>query len=97
MITEIAILSIDPADAENFEKTYYDVAPILREQSGYLGDRLMRAIERTEEYILTVEWGSVADHERFIGSPEYPDLDGALGKYVKEGSFAHYRTIAEST
>ena len=94
MVTEIAVLKIDPSQAEAFEKTYQDVVHILRRQPGYQADKLLRAIERPEEYILTVEWDSVADHENFIKAPDYPDLDGALGAFVKEGDFAHYRTIA---
>ena len=93
MVTELAILIIDPAEAEAFEKTFQDVVNILRKQEGYLDDKLMRAIERPEEYILTVEWETVADHEKFIEAPDYPDLDGALGKFVKDASFAHYNTI----
>ena len=93
MVTELAILKIDPVDAEVFEKTYQDVVHILQRQAGYQADKLMRAIERPEEYVLTVEWENVEDHQRFIDSADYPSLDGALGQYVKEGSFAHYRTI----
>ena len=93
MIKEIAILKIDPARAEAFEGVYRDVAHILRRQPGYRSDRLYRAIERPEEYILEVEWESVADHENFISADDYPDLDGALGLFVKEGGFAHYRLV----
>ncbi len=53
----------------------------------------MRAIEHPEQYILTVEWGRVEDHLRFIDGSDYPDLDGALGVYVTEASFAHYDSI----
>jgi heme-degrading monooxygenase HmoA len=93
MITELAILTIDPDNAEDFEKTYQDVVHILRRQPGYLADKLMRAIERPEEYILAVEWESVADHENFIAAADYPDLDGALGEYVLEANVAHFNTL----
>ena len=93
MITELAILKINPAKTEKFEKTYQDVVHILRKQPGYLDDKLMRAIERPEEYVLAVEWGSVEDHQRFIDSADYPSLDGALGQFVKDASIAHYITL----
>ena len=93
MITELAILKINPAKAEKFEKTYQDVVHILHKQPGYLNDKLMRAIERPEEYVLAVEWGSVEDHQRFIDSADYPSLDGALGQFVKDASIAHYNTL----
>lgn len=94
MVTEVAVLKIDPSQAKKFEKTYRNVVGILRRQRGYINDRLMRAIERPEEYILAVEWDQVADHERFIAAPDYPDLDGALGQYVVDANFAHYISIS---
>ncbi len=39
MITEIAILKIDPAEAERFERTYRDVVHILQCQTGYQSDK----------------------------------------------------------
>jgi heme-degrading monooxygenase HmoA len=93
MVTEIAILKIDPAQAEAFEATYHKVVHILQRQPGYRADQLLRAIERPEEYILQVKWDSVADHERFIAAPDYPELDGALGEYVKSANFAHYQAV----
>ncbi len=93
MITEVAILKIDPAEAVKFERTYNEVVHILRRQPGYQSDKLMRAIEYPEQYILSVEWGSVQDHLRFIDAPDYPELDGALGAFVKDVSFAHYTSI----
>ena len=93
MITEVAILKIDPAEAEKFERTYREVAHILQRQPGYLTDRLMKAIENPGQYILAVEWGRVQDHLDFIAAPDYPELDGALGKFVKEASFAHYSSL----
>ena len=93
MIKEIAILKIDPSQADLFESTYQEVVHILRRQPGYYSDRLYRAIERPEEYILEVEWEQVADHERFISAADYPDLDGALGAFVIEASFAHYQQV----
>jgi heme-degrading monooxygenase HmoA len=93
MVTEIAILKIDPAEAEKFERTFRDVVHILQRQPGYQSDKLMRAIEHPEQYILSVEWGCVEDHLRFIDGPDYPGLDGALSVYVTEGSFAHYDSI----
>lgn len=93
MITEVAILKIDPAEAVEFERTYNEVVHILRRQSGYRSDKLMRAIEYPEQYILAVEWGSVEDHLNFIAAPDYPDLDGALSEYIIDGSFAHYHIV----
>jgi heme-degrading monooxygenase HmoA len=93
MVTEIAILQIDPTQCEGFERTYRDVVHILQRQPGYQSERLMRSLEDPGQYILAVEWDSKEDHLRFIDAPDYPDLDGALGNYVKDAAVAHYRKI----
>lgn len=93
MITEIAILKIDPTQSDDFEHTYREVVHILQRQPGYQSERLMRSIEDPEQYILAVEWDSKEDHLRFMDAPDYPDLDGALGKYVKDAAVAHYCTL----
>lgn len=93
MITELAILEIDPENADLFENTYREVVHILKRQAGFLSEKLLRAIEAPEQYILAVEWESVGDHQRFIDAPDYPDLDSALGQFVVHGSFYHYNSI----
>ena len=93
MITELAILKIDPKKADLFESTYRDVVHVLKRQPGFLSEQLLRAIEAPEQYVLSVEWESVEDHKRFIDAPDYPDLDSALGQFVVDGSFYHYNSI----
>ena len=96
MVTEVAVLKIDPEEARAFEKTYTEVAPVLRKQKGYISDKLMHAIERPEEYILAVEWENVEAHQAFIDSDEYSQMSGPFGDFVKESGFAHFMTVASS-
>ena len=96
MVSEIAVLKINPEEAPAFEKMYSEVVPILRSQKGYRGDKLLRAIERPEEYILAVEWDDVEAHQAFIDSVSYSEMTGPFGKFVKESGFAHYNTVATS-
>ena len=96
MVTEVAILKIDPEKAEAFEKMYSKVVPVLRRQDGYISDELSRAIERPEEYILRVEWENVESHQKFIDSSDYPQMSGPFGEYVLDAGFAHYNTVAKS-
>ena len=80
MVTEVAVLKIEPKNASAFEDMYSEVAPILRSQKGYLSDKLMRAIERPEEYILAVEWEAKESHEAFIVSEDYPKMSNRFGE-----------------
>ena len=96
MVTEVFVFKIDPAEAQEFEIMYTDVVSVLRKQKGYRSDKLMRAIERPEDYILAVEWDSVEAHQAFINSDSYPEMDGPFGGYVIEGTLAHYNTVASN-
>lgn len=96
MVTEVAVLKIDPKNASAFEEMYSEVAPVLRSQKGYLSDKLMHAIERPEEYILAVEWESKEAHEAFIASEDYSKMSGRFGEFVIESGFAHFTTVAKS-
>jgi heme-degrading monooxygenase HmoA len=96
MVTEVAILKIDPANASAFEQMYEEVVPVLRRQAGYQSDKLLRAIERPEEYILSVEWDSVDAHQAFIDSDEYSLMAEPFGGFVVDSGFAHYNTISAS-
>ena len=96
MVTEVFVFKINPAAAEKFEKVYAEIVPILRKQKGYHSDRLMRAIERPEEYILAVEWDNVEAHQAFIDSDSYPEMDQPFGGFVEEGILAYYITVASN-
>ena len=96
MVTEVFVFKINPEKDAEFEQMYADAAPVLRRQPGYQSDRLMRAIERPEEYILAVEWDSMEAHLAFTKAEDYPEIDGPFSGFVKEGILAHYNTIASN-
>lgn len=62
MITEIAKITIDPADAAAFEAAVAQAAPVLRAAEGCRSMRLERVTEDAAQYRLMVEWDSVAHH-----------------------------------
>jgi len=45
MVKEVAVIKIDPTEAECFIRTYREVAPILRRQPGFISDELMSVLE----------------------------------------------------
>ena len=63
MITEIAYLTIDPAQAAQFEQAVAQASSILRAAEGCRGMALERLIEEPAGYRLRVDWDSV-DHHR---------------------------------
>lgn len=94
MVTEIAILKIDPTQAAAFEETHHQVIGVLRRQPGYHKDTLVKAHEVPGQYILMVEWDSIAAHQAFIDSTDYPEMSGPYGNFVQASSFAYYTTIS---
>lgn len=62
MITEIAKITIDPANAAAFEAAVAAAAPVLRAAEGCHSMRLERVTEDPAQYRLMVEWDSVEHH-----------------------------------
>jgi quinol monooxygenase YgiN len=62
MITEIATITIDPAQADAFEAAVASAAPTLRAAEGSHSMALERVIEVPGKYHLRVHWESVEHH-----------------------------------
>jgi len=62
MITEIAQITIDPAQAQAFEHAVAQASDIFRAAAGCRGMRLERMIEDPAKYTLRIQWDSVEDH-----------------------------------
>lgn len=89
MVKEIAVMKIDPAKAEDFIRTYHEVAPVLRRQPGFISDELLSIIEDESEYILIVHWEKAEDHTAFIQSADFSLLSGPWGPMQKEVLVRH--------
>lgn len=72
MITEHALLSVDPARSAAFEAAFDQAVPLIAGVPGFGGLSLSRCLERDDTYLLLVRWERLEDHtEGFRGSPEY--------------------------
>lgn len=70
MITEIAFLTIDPANAAAFEAAVESAAPVIGAAEGSQSMALERVIEHPGQYRLIVQWDSVEHHT--VGFRESP-------------------------
>ena len=70
MITEIAILTIDPAQAAAFEAAVAQATPLFRAVQGCHGMALERVIEDTSRYHLVVQWDTVEHHTKLFRESE---------------------------
>ena len=64
MITEIIRYKIATADAAAFESAYRHAEAILQNSVHCLGYQLLRGHEEPGNWILIIEWDSVAGHEQ---------------------------------
>lgn len=62
MITEIARIEIDSADAVAFEAAVAEAMPYFRAAHGCRSFRLDRSVDRAGQYQLVVDWDSVDAH-----------------------------------
>lgn len=82
MITEIAMLTIDPARAADFEAAIASAAPVFRRAAGCHGMALERVIEEPARYRLLVQWESVEHHMvTFRESPDFQVWRGLAGPF----------------
>ena len=62
MIHEIAMLTIDPAQAAAFEAAVAQAEPHFEAARGFVSFGLQRSVEHPERYRLVVGWESVEAH-----------------------------------
>lgn len=74
MILEVAILTVIPDLAEDFEAAFATASKIIAASSGYQGHELQRCLETPNQYLLLVRWERLEDHTvGFRQSPPYQE------------------------
>jgi quinol monooxygenase YgiN len=81
MITEIAALTIDPANAAAFEAAVAQAAAAFKSDPGCHGMALERIIEDPAQYRLLVQWDSVEAHMAFRDTPAFKEWRGLAGPF----------------
>jgi len=85
MIREIAILTIDPADARQFEDAVLKARPLFLAADGCKAMNLERVIEDPGSYRLVVVWQSVRAHmEGFRNTPEFQEWRNLAAPFFTE-------------
>ena len=83
MIREIASLSIDPANAAEFEAAVARARPLFERSEGCRSFGLERVIETPGAYRLVVSWDSVAHHmDLFRNSSAFTDWRALVGPFL---------------
>jgi heme-degrading monooxygenase HmoA len=96
VILEVAILSVRAGMAAEFETAFQRASAIISAMPGYISHQLQRCVEMLSEYILLVNWQSLADHPvGFRGSPQYQEWRGLLHHFYDPiPAVKHYELVA---
>ncbi len=74
MVTEIALLNIQPGDSAAFEAAFGKAQKIISSMHGYVEHELQKCLEDENKYLLVVRWQTLEDHtEGFRNSSEYQE------------------------
>ena len=84
MVLEVAILHIKEGKKSEFEKSFEIAWSILALTKGYIGHELKKYIERSNQYILLVNWQTLEDHEQgFRQSVHYQEWKNLLHHFYE--------------
>lgn len=62
MILELALLHVRTGKGGAFEGAFSQAQDIIASTPGYISHQLLRSLDRTDKYVLLVQWQSVEDH-----------------------------------
>lgn len=98
MVTETAILEVDPSQTVEFEAAFAKAILFLVASPGTHNAHLERCVEKPSRYLLVVEWDSLESHtEIFRNSPLYEQFrDLLIHFYVEKPVVNHYEFVLKA-
>ena len=95
MILEVAILNVIPGKTEEFELAFSKAKEIISSMKGYISKEKKKCVENPNQYLLTVNWQSLEDHEiGFRKSKEYQEWKALLHHFYDPfPTVKHYESI----
>ncbi len=84
MVLEHAILSVRPGEESAFEAAMATARPLIAASPGFRSIAVRRSAEQMGDYLLLVEWDSIADHrDGFRRSDRYEAWRALLHKFYE--------------
>jgi heme-degrading monooxygenase HmoA len=62
MVLELAVLDVKPGLEHEFEASFEKAQAIIASMHGYVSHQLLHCIERSNRYLLLVNWVQLEDH-----------------------------------
>ena len=98
MILEVVRWDIKPDMEHEFEMAFIEAQKFISSARGYKSHQLHRCLEKTNRYVLLVNWEALEDHtEIFRESNEYLEYRSLIHQYCEPGAILeHYETVYEN-
>ena len=99
MILEVAILDVKPGKEREFETAFKQAQTIISGMPGYISHQLQKCIEKSDRYILLVNWEKLEDHTiGFRDSAEYQEWRALLHHFYNTfPEVEHYESVYSNT
>lgn len=95
MILEVAVLEVKPGKARAFELAFLEAQEIIQNRQGYVSHQLQRCMEKSNRYILLVNWETLEEHTiGFRESKEYQQWRSLLHHFYDPfPTVEHYQRV----
>ena len=95
MILEVAKLDVRQGEQPQFEAAFRQAQAIIVSMPGYRSHELRQCIERSNRYLLLVQWQRLEDHtEGFRGSPDYQRWRALLHHFYEPFPEVEHYTVS---
>jgi heme-degrading monooxygenase HmoA len=94
MVTEVTHITATAGSGALLIEAFLKVQPVLRKAPGLVRDKLMRVVERPDEFYLEIEWETLERHLEFTRSQSFSVVDGALQAHIAAAEVVHCETKA---
>ncbi|WP_158605688.1 putative quinol monooxygenase [Amycolatopsis panacis] len=93
-IIELATMRAKAGRADDMGRALPVALSVIGEAEGCLAAAALRCVERPDEFVLRIQWVSVAAHEAFRETAEFAKYRAAFADHLGEVvGFAHYQVI----
>jgi heme-degrading monooxygenase HmoA len=95
MILEVAILDVIAGEEKNFESAFEIAQKIISSMEGYLSHQLQQNLEKSNRYILLVNWETLEAHTAgFRESEQYQEWRKLLHHFYRPfPDVEHYKSV----
>jgi heme-degrading monooxygenase HmoA len=93
-ILEVAILEVSPGQERDFEAAFAQASSIISSMNGYISHELQHCVEKSNRYLLLVQWESLEAHTiGFRGSEEYQEWKKLLHHFYDPFPVVEHYTL----